>query len=187
MTALAEVGRRDLRDARPGPVLERIAERALVLLAADTSAVFLAEDDGAVFRPFVALGSFADAVLGDTIQLGEGIIGDMARRGQAEVVNDVAGDAADRRRSPGTEGDDIEYRLMAAPLRSHGEVIGDDGGLAVGAGRAVHRRATWRSSSASSQQAAIAIQNARLFEEGRAAQEAAEQAEPGQVARSSPR
>ena len=46
-----------------GSVLERITDRAQTLLVADTSAVFLAEDDGRVFRPFVALGSFAEAVL----------------------------------------------------------------------------------------------------------------------------
>ena len=174
MTALAEVAAEISAMLDPASVLERIAERALVLLAGDTSAVFLAEDDGALFRPFVALGSFADAVMGDTIQLGEGIIGDLARRGEAETVNDVASDTRTVTIA-GTEGDDIEYRLMAAPLRSRGEVIG--------------MMAIWRSAPGApfteadlsflvglSQQAAIAIQNARLFEEGRAAQESAEQA-----------
>ncbi|MEA2619366.1 MAG: hypothetical protein QOC97_139, partial [Chloroflexota bacterium] len=92
MTALAEVAAEISAMLDLGSVLERIADRAMALLAADTSAVFLAEDDGRVFRPIVALGSFANAVKADTIELGEGIIGDLAKRGEAEVVNDVASD-----------------------------------------------------------------------------------------------
>ena len=62
------------------------------LLAADTSAVFLAEDDGATFRPIVALGSFAERSWPTRSTLGEGIIGDVARRG--------AGRDRQRRRAP---------------------------------------------------------------------------------------
>ncbi len=172
MTALAEVGSEISAMLDLGSVLERITDRALSLLTADTSAVFLAEDEGRVLRPFVALGSFADAIMADTVRDGEGIIGDLARRGVAEVVNDVATDP----RSidiPGVDEDETEYRLMAAPLQSRHEVIG--------------MMAIWRSAPGAAftsadlafleglaQQAAIAIQNARLFEEGRAAQEAAE-------------
>ena len=174
MTALAEVATEISAMLDLGSVLERIADRAMTLLAADTTAVLLAEDGGQVFRPFVALGSFADAVMADTIKLGEGIIGDLAGRGEAEVVNDVAHDGRTID-IPGTEGSDAGYRLMAAPLRSHGAVTG--------------MMAIWRSAPGTpftsadlaflvglAQQAAIAIENARLFEEGRAAQEAAEQA-----------
>src|SRR3990172_1637892 len=123
MSALAEVSAEISAMLDLGSVLERIAERAQSLLTADTSAVFLAEEDGRVFRPFTALGSFADAVMSDTIQLGEGIIGDLAPRGEAEMVNDVAGDSRTVA-IPGTEGDGVEYRLMAAPLLSRGRVIG---------------------------------------------------------------
>ncbi len=174
MTALAEVAAEISAMLDLGSVLERIADRALALLTGDTSAVFLAEEGGRIFRPIVALGSFATAVLGDSVQLGEGIIGDLAQRGEAETVNDVTSDTRTVTIA-GTDGDDIEYRLMAAPLRSRGEVIG--------------MMAIWRSAPGApftpadlsflvglSQQAAIAIQNARLFEEGRTAQESAEQA-----------
>ncbi len=174
MAALAEVAAEISAMLDLGSVLLRIAERAQALLAGDTSAVFLAEEDGRIFRPIVALGGFADAVLADTIQLGEGIIGDLARRGVAEVVNDVAGDSRTVT-IPGTEEDDVEYRIMAAPLRALGVVTG--------------MMAIWRSAPGDAftpadldflvglaQQAAIAIQNARLFEEGRTAREAAEQA-----------
>jgi GAF domain-containing protein/CheY-like chemotaxis protein len=174
MAALAEVAAEISAMLDLGSVLLRIAERAEALLAGDTSAVFLAEDDGRIFRPIVALGTFGDAVMADTIKAGEGIIGDLAQRGEAEVVNHVAADSRTVT-IPGTEEDEVEYRLMAAPLRALGKVIG--------------MMAVWRSAPGEAftqadldflvglaQQAAIAIQNARLFEEGRAAQEAAEQA-----------
>ena len=103
----------------------------------------------------------------------QGIIGDLARRGVAEVINDVTGDP----RVLPIPGTDVEpdERLIAAPLRARGTVSG--------------MMAVWRGSpglrfSAAdlefleglSQQAAIAIENARLFEEARASQEAAEDA-----------
>ena len=174
MTALAEVAAEISAMLDLGSVLERIADSAQTLLAADTSAVFLAEEAGQIFRPLVALGSFADAVMADTVKLGDGIIGDLAERGEAAVINDVAGDSRTVD-IPGTEGLDVEYRMMVAPLLSRNQVIG--------------MMAIWRSAPGVpftaadlaflvglAQQAAIAIQNARLFEEGRSAQEAAEQA-----------
>ena len=42
--------------------------------------------------PIVALGGLAELIMADTIQLCEGIIGDLANRAVAEVVNDTAGD-----------------------------------------------------------------------------------------------
>lgn len=171
-SALAEVAAEISAMLDLGPVLERITDRAHVLLDADTSAVFLAERDGAVFRPIVAVGSFAEAVLADTVRTGEGIIGGYASSRASGIVNDVA---ADPRTVviPGTEGDEVEGRLMAAPLRSREGVIG--------------MMAIWRFPDRDpfvpadlsfldglAQQAAIAIGNARLFEAARAAQEAAE-------------
>ncbi len=100
MTALADVAAEISAMLDLGPVLERITDRAMALLAGDTSAVFLAEEDGQLFRPIVALGSFADAVLGDTIRLGEGIIGDLAdatRRRPSTTSRTIHG----RSRSPG--------------------------------------------------------------------------------------
>ena len=93
MSALAEVAAEISATLDLGSVLERMADRAVSLLTSDTSAVFLADADGQNFRPFVAKGSFAPAVMADTITLGEGIIGDLARRGDAEVINDVASDS----------------------------------------------------------------------------------------------
>jgi signal transduction histidine kinase/DNA-binding response OmpR family regulator len=171
--ALAELGTEISATLDLSAVLDRIGQRALDLLEAGTAAVFLPEPGGASFRAVVALGEIAEAIKADTITPGEGIIGELARRGVAEVTNDVS---ADPRAVPipGTE-EEAEERLMAAPLLAREEVIG--------------MMAVWRSAPGApftqedlnflvglSQQAAIAIENARLFSDARDARELAEQA-----------
>ena len=166
MAALAELGREIGALLDLEPILGEIGERARELLDADTSAVFL-EREGR-FVPVVALGATAELILADTIKPGEGIIGDLAIRGTAEVVNDVLHDERGVQ-IPSSE-EEEEERLMAAPLIARGEVIG--------------MMAVWRSAPAPvftdndldflvglSQQAAIAIENARLFQVSKEAEE----------------
>ena len=166
MAALAELGREIGALLDLEPILGEIGGRARELLDADTSAVFL-EREGR-FVPVVALGATAELILADTIMPGEGIIGDLAIRGTAEVVNDVLHDERGVQ-IPSTE-EEEEERLMAAPLIARGEVIG--------------MMAVWRSAPAPvftdndldflvglSQQAAIAIENARLFQVSKEAEE----------------
>jgi GAF domain-containing protein/CheY-like chemotaxis protein/HPt (histidine-containing phosphotransfer) domain-containing protein len=172
MAALAELGREVGGLLELDPILGRIAERARELLDADTSAVFLETEGGERFVPAVALGELAELILQDTIAPGEGIIGDLAVRGAAEVVNDVMDDA----RAVLLPGEvEREERLMAAPLLARGRVVG--------------MMAVWRTAPAPpftdddlnflvglSQQAAIAIENARLFAEVKEAREVADAA-----------
>ena len=100
--------------------------------------------------------------MADVIRIGEGVVGDLASRGAAEVVNDLRTDPRGVQ-IPGSTEDD-EERLMAAPLLARGRVIG--------------MMAVWRSAPSDrftandlnflvglSQQAAIAIETARLFQE----------------------
>ena len=168
MAALAEVARELSTAVGLDTVLERIAERARDLLETDTSAVYLAEPEGRTFRATVALGRDADEIKADRIVVGEGIIGGLAARGEAEVVNDVYQDPR-ARTIPGTD-HESEERLMVAPLLARDRVIG--------------MTAVWRFRSSRpfteahldllvglSQQAAGAIENARLFEAQREAEE----------------
>ncbi|MFL5803649.1 MAG: GAF domain-containing protein, partial [Roseiflexaceae bacterium] len=173
MAALAEIGRDVSATLDLPTVLERIAAHAKELLAADTSAVFLPEPGGRAFRAITVLGADAEAIQADTIALGEGIIGDLARRGAAEVIHDTNSDLRIRQ-IPGTIQQDVE-QLMVAPLLAGERVSGmmvvwrtgkrepfteDDLQFLIGLAR----------------QAAIAIENARLFKEAYAAREAAEHA-----------
>ena len=162
MAALAEVAREVSATLDLEAVLRQMTERAQALLEVDTSAVFLADESGERFRAIVAIGPVAEQIMADTISLGEGIIGDVAVRRTAEVVNDVLQDPRTVP-IPGTD-PDVEERLMVAPLVARDRLTGI---LAV-----------WRSAPARpftdadlaflvglSQQAAIAIENARLFED----------------------
>jgi signal transduction histidine kinase/DNA-binding response OmpR family regulator len=173
MATLAEIGNDIAATLDLPTVLERIASHARGLLAADSSAVFLTEPDDQTLRAIVALGDISDQIKVTAIPLGEGIIGDLARRRAAEVINDVNSDPR-ARHIPGTLQTSDE-RLMAAPLLSGDRVSGI--------------MAVWRTESNNpftqadlrfleglARQGAIAIGNAHLFEQAQEAQAAAEEA-----------
>ncbi len=178
-TALAEVGREISATLDSAVVLERIATRARDLLAAESSAVFLPDsrNAGQTFRALIALGPIADALKADSIALGEGIVGALALRGGAEFINDTVHDPR-ARHIPGTPEDTGDKRLMVAPLLAGERVTG--------------MMAVWRTGGhlftqadldfliGLARQAAIAIENARLFAEAhRRASETAALAEVG--------
>ena len=173
MAALADVSREISATLELRAVLQMIAERARTLLVSDSSVVYLRSDDPDVFHAEVAVGQLANAVQNFPLVRGTGVLGDIINTAKAEVINETVGDSRVIT-IPGTEGDD-EDRLMGAPLMVRGEV----GGIL----------AVWRSTSVAaftsadlafliglSRQAAIAVQNARLFEEAGEARQAAEQA-----------
>jgi GAF domain-containing protein/CheY-like chemotaxis protein/HPt (histidine-containing phosphotransfer) domain-containing protein len=173
MAALAELGREIGGVLDLNAVLERIAQRARSLLETGTSAVFLEQPERRDLIPIVAIGDLAELIKADTISPGEGIIGDLAQRGVAEFVNDAASDG----RAVPIAGEDMapEERIMAAPLLARGRVIGM---MAVwrGEGSQPFTDADLSFLVGLSQQAAIAIENARLFREADEAREVAEQA-----------
>jgi GAF domain-containing protein/CheY-like chemotaxis protein len=179
MAALAEVGQEISATLDVQAVLQRIGERVQSLLAADSVALFLAEDDGRTFRPILALGELAEALGADTILEGEGIIGDVIRRRTPEFVNDTGKDPRTVD-IPGTD----DYlpsleRLMVAPLIARDRVTGVAG--------------VWRTEGnpfdqaeldflvGLARQASIALENARLYRE---AQEATRSAEAANQAKS---
>ena len=173
MAALAEVGREMSATLELSVVLELIADRARTLLEADASAVFLPKADGNVLHALVATGDIAEELRADSITRGEGIIGDIVVSGQAEVVNHTWSDP----RAQHIEGtiDTDDDRLMAAPLTVRGEVAGV---LAVwrGNGSELFTNADLDFLVGLSQQAAIALQNARLFADASESRQGAEQA-----------
>ena len=174
MAALADVGRQMSATLELSVVLELIAERAQTLLAADTSAVYLpASDDPDTFRANVAIGEIAEQLRADPIHRGRGIIGDTITTGTAELVNHPWSDPR-ARHIEGTQ-DEVEDRLMAAPLLVRGEVAGV---LAVwrSAGGKLFTTADLNFLAGLSQHAAIALENARLFAQAQESREAAEQA-----------
>jgi GAF domain-containing protein len=113
--AMAEVGREISATLDLPTVLERIAARALDLLKGDISAVYLPEEEGKTFRAIAAVGVDASHILQDTVKLGEGIIGDTARRAVAEMLQDAYADPRVKH-IPGTPVPNMPERLMVAPL-----------------------------------------------------------------------
>ncbi|HET7703805.1 MAG TPA: GAF domain-containing protein [Candidatus Limnocylindrales bacterium] len=172
MAALADVGHEISATLDVDIVLRQIGERVQSLLAADSSALFLADPDGRTYRAILALGEIADQILADSVTEGEGIIGDVVRRRMPEFINDVSSDPRTIQ-IPGTAEVAIE-RLMVAPLIARDRVSGV--------------MAVWRDAGEPfaqadldflvglARQASIAIENARLFAEARDARAAAEAA-----------
>ena len=157
--ALAEVGR-DISATLDLPtVLDRIARHARDLLGGDTSAIFLPEAGGRIYRSIAAIGGMAAALQAETIEAGVGIIGSLVQSGRAEFINDTRADA--RGVQIAGTGDEEHERLMVAPLKA---------GEAVKGVMAVWRTAGKPFSDSEleflvglSLQATVAIENARLF------------------------
>ena len=171
MAALAEVGSDISATLDLQTVLERIAGHALELLDVSDSAVFLPAESGTIMQGFVALGSVAKTVKNTIVRPGGGILGNVWQTQKAEVINDPGTD----NRALTLEGTEIEEedRMMAAPLLSGTNVIG--------------LMAVWRNGKRFSQsdlqfldglarQAAVAIQNAHLFQSAGDARAEAEKA-----------
>jgi PAS domain S-box-containing protein len=163
MAALAEVGREISASLDLPTVLRRIAEHAQELLHGRDVVLRLLEPDGRL-PAVVALGKYAEIYKAWQVQLGYGLTGHIAQTGVAEIVNDPLHDP--RVASiPGTEEDDETEATIFAPLLTRERVIG--------------MMTVWRDKTVSgpfaqsdldfmvglARQAAIAIENARLFAE----------------------
>ncbi len=159
--ALSDVGR-DLSSTLDLPtVMDRIAAHAKALLAASDSAIFVPAADGKTYHAIVAIGGAGAQIKATSITLGEGIIGQLLQSGRAELINDTQADPR-AVQIPGTQPQRDE-RMMVVPLLS-GDVV--QGAMAV-----------WRTGGEPfeprelaflqglSRQAAVALQNARLFNE----------------------
>lgn len=174
MAALAKVGRDISATLDLATVLEQITIHGQELLHADSSAVFLPEADQTdVFKAIAAVGDIADELMADNIIVGKGIMGDILRKGQAEVVNDTNNDPR-AITIAGTVDYDDEH-LMAAPLLVAGNVRGLMSVWRTGRGREFEQQEL-DFLDGLSQQAAVAMENARLYAEAQQAQQLADEA-----------
>ncbi len=174
MTALTEIGREISATLDLNAVLEQIATHAKSVLQARDVSIRLLQPDGSL-PTVVAVGKYAALNKGDVLYLGQGITGNIAQTGIAEIVNDPDNDPR-AQDLPGTEEDEATEVMMFAPLLLRGVVTGV--------------MVLWRDRTQSgpfvqsdldfivglSRQAAIAIQNARLFDESLRLLEEAKQA-----------
>lgn len=160
--AIAEVGRDITATLQLDLVLERIASYAKDLLQADTSAVYLA--DASMLHAIAALGADAEQIKNYPLPIGTGILGNIALQNIGEIVNDTANDP----RAVQVSGtlDDPDEHIMGVPVLLKDKHIGL---LAIWrSGRGTDftpRELNFLTSLA--RQAAVAIENARLYDETR--------------------
>ena len=160
--AIAEVGRDISATLQLDIVLQRIASYAMNLLHAETSAVYLADAATSTLRAIAALGTDSEAIQNDPLPLGMGILGNIAQQNVGEIVNDTENDP----RTiivKGTEKNPLEH-IMGVPILMKDRHTG--------------LLAIWRSGvntefttkelnflTSLARQAAVAIENARLYKE----------------------
>jgi PAS domain S-box-containing protein len=160
--ALAEVGRDisatlDLED-----VLERIVAYAKDLLQAETSAVYLPELESNMLRAIAVVGEDAEEIKKSPMMIGEGILGNIAEKKIGEIVNNAENDP----RARVVEGtpESVYEHLVSVPILSKERLSGLMAVWRTGKGLEFHDMELEFLNNLS-QQAAVAIENARLFAE----------------------
>ncbi|HET6594172.1 MAG TPA: GAF domain-containing protein [Anaerolineales bacterium] len=160
--AIAEVGRDISATLQLDTVLERISSSAMVLLHAETSAVYLANEAALTLQAIAALGIDSEALKRHPLTLGKGILGNIALQSQGEIVNDTASDP----RTiivKGTE-KNLHENLMAVPILLKDKHMGLLAVWRSGVGSEFTARELEFLTSLA-RQTAVAIENARLFKE----------------------
>ncbi|MDX1418048.1 MAG: GAF domain-containing protein, partial [Candidatus Promineifilaceae bacterium] len=118
--ALEEVGRQISATLDLEIVLERIAGHARKLLNADASALYLRDKDRpSLFKAIAAVGEDAQEIKAAEFSSGEGILGDVARRRSAEMINFTADDPRTLKIA-GTDSRPFEHMLVTPLLSPDG-------------------------------------------------------------------
>ncbi|GAB4467590.1 MAG: hypothetical protein Kow0070_30890 [Anaerolineales bacterium] len=141
--------------------LHTIGQRAKDLFSADGCRIFLLEPDGQTLRCVLALAESEVAFDGLTIPLGQGVTGQVALSGKAEIVNDMLHDP---RAVPVPGTNEEPEAIMFAPLKEGERTIGVISIRRIGTERPF-QPADLNLLQAFAALAASAVSNARLFEE----------------------
>jgi signal transduction histidine kinase/DNA-binding response OmpR family regulator len=173
MTALAEVGQEISATLDLQTVMERIASNAKDLLEGDISAVFMPTEQGDAYKTYVVLGNFVEEIRDLEFRPGSGVLGDIAQRKIAEVINDANNDPRVEQ-IPGTEITSDEH-MIVAPLLAQEELRGLMAVWRNGRGREFDQD-DMSFLEGLARQAVIAIENASLFEQAQESQQAADAA-----------
>ncbi|HEX5809932.1 MAG TPA: GAF domain-containing protein [Anaerolineales bacterium] len=175
MATIASVGRELSATLDLQTVTRTVVEHVHRLFAARDTILRLLDSDGQTLRTSLALGKYAAENSADLLALGQGITGSIAQSGIAEVIDKVGLDPRAVHVAGTPDQEEIPETMMVAPLIASSRTIGVisvykdrtsgtfsqvDLDFLVGLGR----------------QAAIAIENSRLFDEAQHARAAAEQA-----------
>src|SRR5687768_3209446 len=157
---LAEVGREISVTLDLATVLTRIATYAKDLFQAETSAVYLPETKGVGWRAIAVVGEDVEEIKRDPIQTGRGILGNIALSKVGKIVND-ASSTAEAVTIQGTIDQSFEH-ILGVPILALDQVTGLMAVWRTGQGMEFSQ-AELDFLTSLARQAAIAIQNARLF------------------------
>lgn len=141
-------------------LLQIIMTSAVEILNAEAGSLFLTTDDDSGDLEFrVVIGGSGESLLGTRISAGQGVVGEVVKTGEAQIVNDAASDPHHKEVSDKF----VSRSLLAVPLIAKDEIIGvlqvinkKDGTFFVGDDSDLL--------TAFSGQAAVAIENARMFQ-----------------------
>ena len=164
MAALNAIAREISATLALNEVLTQIAERAKEVLNARDTVLRLREPDGSL-PAVVALGKNAASHQGYVLQAGEGITGHAAEGGEALVVNDPLSYPQTMHIPGSDEEEDSDEALLLAPLALRDKVIGI---LVVWRQKSLYgpfSESDLAFATGLAGQAAVAIENARLFDE----------------------
>ncbi len=157
---LAEVGREISATLDLNQVLGRITSSARELLLGETCAVFLPDEQGEIWTAVAATGVDAVEIKGDPIYGGRGILGSIIKSKQGRIVNNASA-TTEALVVAGTQVKSYEH-LMGTPVMVGDKMTGLMSIWRTGEGlEFIQSELDYLSSLA--QQAAIAIENARLF------------------------
>lgn len=162
MSALAEVGREISATLELQAVLEHITRRAHEILNAVTTAVYVPDPEFKTLMAIAAVGEEEDEIKSGPLKIGEGVLGNIALTKAGEIVNDVSNDSR-AITIDGTE-DVSDEHLMAATILTQDHLNGLIVAWRIGTGQEFSQQ-EFEFIESLAQQAAIAVENARLFEE----------------------
>ncbi len=160
--AIAEVGRGISETLQLNIVMERVALYSKELMHTETSAVYMVEEGNDILRAIAAFGEEAEEIKNDPLKLGDGILGSIALSKIAEIVNNTEHDSRTVIVKDTQVASD-EY-IMGAPILFKEKLVGLIAVWRTGPGLAF-KAYELDFLVRLAQQAAIAIENARLYHE----------------------
>jgi len=162
MAALAQIGRDISSTLNVDEILQKISNYMLDLLRGDSTAVYVPNADFKTLQPLAVSGKDAEAIGKDHIDMGLGVIGELALAKTGKIINDASlleGALV----VEGTQRAEHEH-LLAAPVLAQGELRGLLVVWREGIGNEfVESEFAFLSSLA--QQLATSLENARLFQD----------------------
>ncbi|GAB4541131.1 MAG: hypothetical protein Fur002_09040 [Anaerolineales bacterium] len=162
MAALAQIGRDISSTLSVNEILQKVSNYMLDLLRGVSTAVFIPDEGFKTLQPIAAAGKDAEAIAKDHVDMGAGILGEVALAKKGRIINDASSDK-NALVVEGTQQAEHEH-LLVAPILTQDELRGLLVVWREGIGdEFVESEFAFLSSLA--QQLATSLENARLFQE----------------------